>query len=87
VFARGVDLNIALGGTFETMIIFIFEETHGAYKYFRTKNGSHICKEEKSDMSEAFIEEALQGCTRKETVPNSCSFQIRNDPYSTALQN
>jgi len=32
VFTRGVDLNIALGGTFETMIlVFIFEETRGAY--------------------------------------------------------
>ena len=38
MFARGVDLNIALGGTFETMIlIFIAKETHGAYNYFRTK--------------------------------------------------
>jgi hypothetical protein len=48
VFARGVDFNIALGDTFETMIlIFIFEETHGAYNYFPTRNGWHIVKEEK----------------------------------------
>lgn len=38
MFVHGVDLNIALGGTFETMIlIFIVKETHGAYNYFWTK--------------------------------------------------
>ena len=45
MFARGVDLNIALGGTFESMIlifIFIVEETT-----FGQKNCSHIFKEEK----------------------------------------
>jgi hypothetical protein len=47
VFARGVDLNIALRGTFEycsnvphvssMILILILEETRGAYKYFRTE--------------------------------------------------
>jgi len=47
VFARGVDLNIALRGTFEycsnlphdiwMILIFILEETHRAYNYFRSE--------------------------------------------------
>jgi len=47
VFARGVDLNITIRGTFEQcsnvplnismILIFILEETHGSYNYFRTK--------------------------------------------------
>jgi hypothetical protein len=47
VFARWVDLNIVLKGTFEQcsnlpfnifmILIFILEETHGAYNHFRTR--------------------------------------------------
>jgi hypothetical protein len=47
---------------------------------------TYLKKRNKPDVSEGVIEEGV-GCTRKEAVPNICSFQIRNDPYSTALQN
>jgi hypothetical protein len=50
------------------------------------RNGLHIFKEQKPDVSEALIK-SHQSCTGKEAVPKSCSFQIQSDPYSTALQN
>jgi hypothetical protein len=49
VFAQRVDLKIAL---ISMILIFILEETHGTYNYFRTFNSSHIFKEEKNLMGQ-----------------------------------
>jgi hypothetical protein len=51
MFARWVDLNIAVWDTFELNIsmifIFVLEETYGAYNTLGQRSGSHIFKEEK----------------------------------------
>jgi hypothetical protein len=76
VFACGVDLNIALRDTFEQcshlplnilmILIFILEETHGAYKYFRTEMVRRCFKKRnKPDAPEAVIQEAVRAVQQR----------------------
>jgi hypothetical protein len=72
MFARGVDLNIALRGTFEycsnvprdisMILIFILEETRGAYNYFKKEKmfRTYLKKSNKPNVAEAVIKEAAR---------------------------
>jgi hypothetical protein len=60
------------------ILVLILEETQELITTLGQRNGSHIFKEEKPDVPEAVIQEA---------VPKICRFQLRKDPYSNAQQN